>query len=205
MKTKLMIASLLITCLNISAQKLHYGVLAGYSGYDIEIDGPLNSGGAVSDLNFGGFAEYQCNNRLGIRGNLVYSKIQEDDYYAIVNGTVNGKFLEEPQLKTLQLHALVKLDVRRTYNKGFYLISGFRMTHVLDAASDGDDVKDFYNSPTFGFMFGFGVNFAKHFGLELIPETNITNTIDVERNSAKNYGAYINLTVNLASILKRNQ
>ena len=203
MKTKLFLTSFLFTFISMSAQNFSYGALLGYNGYDIEIDGPLSSGCAVSGLNIGGFGEYKLNNRFGIRGNIIYSKVQEDDYYLVVNGQGYGKFLDKTELNTLQIHTLVKLDVRRTYNKGFYLISGFRMTNILEAKSDGDDIKDFYESPTFGFMFGFGVNFAKHFGLELIPETNITNTLDSDNNNAKNYGAYANLTINLESIFKK--
>lgn len=196
---------LLFALNNMNSQNFNYGVLLGYNGYDIEIDGPLNSGGAVSSINTGGFIDYKLNSRLGIRANLIYSKVQEDAYYIVSQGQGYGKFLDKIELKTLQIHTLLKLDVRKDYNKGFYLISGFRMTNILDAKSDGNEIDDFYKNSNFGFMFGFGVNFAKHFGIELIPETNITNTLDVKNNSAKNYGAYANLTINLSSIFNNKK
>ena len=203
MKTKLFITSFLFTFISVSAQNLSYGALLGYNGYDIEIDGPAFSGGAISSLNFGGFGEFKLNNRLGLRANLIYSKVQEDDYYALIRGQGYAKFLDKIELNTLQIHSLIKLDVRKDYNKGFYLIGGFRMTHILNAKSDGDEVDGFYKDSNYGVMFGFGVNFAKHFGLELIPETNITNTLDSDNKKAKNFGAYANLTINLASIFKK--
>jgi hypothetical protein len=203
MKKTLLLTAILFTLNTMNAQNLNYGVLLGYSGYDIEIDGPAFSGGAFSSLNIGGFGEYKLNNRLGIRGNIIYSKVQEDDYYALVLGKGYAKFLDKIELNTLQIHTLLKLDVRKDYNKGFYLIGGFRMTHILNAKSDGDEIDGFYKDSNFGVMFGFGVNFAKYFGLELIPETNITNTLDSDNKTAKNFGAYANLTINLASIFKK--
>lgn len=186
-----------------NAQKVSYGAILGFNAYDLEIDGPINASAGYSGLNFGGFLEYQLNTSFGVRGNLLYNSVKED-YYYIVNGNQGSVVLfDQSEIKSLQLHTLLRYDVNKEYNKGFYLIGGFRMTNILNAKFDGQKNDDFYKKVNFGGMFGFGVNFAKHFGIELIPEVNLTNTIDSENNKSKNFGAYLNLTVNLESIINK--
>jgi hypothetical protein len=204
---KILILTCIILIINTAnSQTLNYGVLLGRNSYDIEIDGPIYASSGHSGINIGGFAEYKLNKHFGARGVLLYSKTTESDYYVFVSGVGHRKLFEEPKLKTLQIHTLLKFDVRNEYNKGFYLISGFRMTKILDAINEGNDIKEFYKDSNFGFMCGFGVNFAKHFGLEIIPETNITNTLDSDKNKARyNFGVYGNLTVNLATLFSKKK
>ncbi len=205
MKKILVLTCIILAINSINAQTLNYGIQLGGNAYDIEIDGPINSGGGTSGINIGGFAEYKLNKHFGARGILLYSKTIESDYSVFVSGVGHRKLFEQPELKTLQIHTLLKFDVRNDYNKGFYLISGIRMTKILEATSEGNDIKEFYKDSNFGFMFGFGVNFAKHFGLEIIPETNITNTVDSDNNKARNFGAYGNFTVNLSTLFGKKK
>lgn len=205
MKKILILTFILFTINTANSQNLNYGIQLGGNAYDIEIDGPIYAGGGTSGVNIGGFAEYKLNKHFGARGVLLYSKTTESDCFAFVSGVGNRKLFEQPELKTLQIHTLLKFDVRNEYNKGFYLISGFRMTKILEATSEGNDIKEFYKDSNFGFMFGFGVNFTKHFGLEIIPETNITNTVDSDNNKARNFGAYGNFTVNLSTLFSKKR
>lgn len=184
------------------AQELSYGALLGYNAYDIEINGPISAVNGDSGINIGGFVDYQLNSSFGVRGSLIYSSFHENTY-SIKEGYSSFPYFDEANLKTLQVHALLRYDVNREYNKGFYLTGGFRMTNVLSAKIDGVKDDTFYKKANFGVMLGFGVNFAKHFGIELIPEVNLTNTLDSTDNKARNYGFYTNLTVNLESIFKR--
>ena len=195
---------MLIMVFNYSkAQNLSYGAILGFNAYDVEIDGPMNGDGGTSSLNFGGFLDYQLNKSFGVRGNLIYSNVEEDEYYVLNGNQLVGYLFNESKIKSLQIQTLLRYDVNKEYNKGFYFIGGFRMTNILSAKFDGKENDDFYKKVNFGGMFGFGVNFAKHFGIELIPEVNLTNTIDSENNKAKNYGGYINLTVNIESIINK--
>ncbi len=201
---KFILLSFLVFGLNYSnGQNLSYGAILGFNGYDIDIKGPLNAGAGYSGLNFGGFAEYQLNQRFGVKGNLLYNSVTEDNFYVVNNGATSGNFIDELKVNSLQIHGLLKYDVSKEYNKGFYVIGGFRMTNVLSTKADGEKIEDFYKKSNFGAMFGFGVNFAKHFGLEFIPEVNLSNTIDSDTNKAKNFGAYINFTINLESIINK--
>ncbi|MGM8361274.1 porin family protein [Flavobacterium sp. ARAG 55.4] len=183
------------------AQNISYGAILGMNGYDVEIHGPINGGAGYSGLNFGGFLDYQLNKNFGIRGDLIYSSVKED-YYAKYDGNkYAGSIFEESKIKSIEIHTLLKYDVNKEYNKGFYLIGGFRIKNIINAKLDGEKNNDLYRRINLGGMLGCGVNFAKHFGLEFIPEVNLTNTITPENNKARNYGAYINLTVNLESII----
>lgn len=200
---KIVFALLLFGGLNYAwAQDFGYGVLIGFNAYDVEIDGPLIAASGTSGLNIGGFADYQLNSSFGVRGNLLYTSVRET-HYGIVDGGVLYNLFGSAELKTLQFHALVRYDVDREYNKGFYLTGGLRMTNVLNAESDGEKLDGFYRKTNFGAMLGFGVHFARHFGIELLPEVNLTNTLDSDKNKARNYGIYANLTVNLESILRK--
>jgi len=201
---KITLIIIFFTSFNYSkAQNLSYGTILGFNAYDVEIDGPINAGAGYSGLNFGGFLDYQLNNSFGVRGNLIYNSVKEDNYYVLNGNQVVGYLFNESKIKSLQINKLLRYDVNKEYNKGFYLIGGFKMTNILNAQFDGQENDNFYKKVNFGGMLGFGVNFAKHFGIELIPEVNLTNTIDSENNKSKNFGGYLNLTVNLESIINK--
>jgi hypothetical protein len=185
----------------INAQELSFGPIIGLNSYDIEVDGPLTAEGANSSLNFGGFLDYNFKNNFGIRGNILYNSVTENGYSITENGIGSDFLFEEAKYNAIQIQGLLKYDVNEEYNKGFYLIGGLRMSAILSAESNNEDIKDFYNSTSFGVMLGFGVNFLKYFGVELIPDYNITNTIDSNDNKSKNFGAYLNLTFNLKPLL----
>lgn len=186
-----------------NAQNINYGILLGFNGYDVDIDGPINGGAGYSSLNFGGFIDYKLTESFGVRGNLIYSSVEEDNYYIINGNQVTAYIFDEAKITSLQIHTLLKFDVNKEYNKGFYMLGGFRMTNVLNAEFDGVKNDTFYKKTNFGGMLGFGVHFAKHFGFEFIPEVNLSNTLESKNNKAKNFGAYINITINLASILQK--
>jgi hypothetical protein len=202
MKKITFLFTLLMVCSFTTAQNLSYGPLLGFNAYDVEIDGPVSGGSGFSRLNFGGFIDYRLNDHLGVKGNLLYSDVTEDNYYVVNGNVIEGYLFDQSRIKTLHLHTLLKFDVNKSYNKGFYLIGGFRATNVLDAKFDGEKNDDFYKKTHLGGMLGFGVNFAKHFGFEFIPDVNLTNTLDSDNNKARNFGMFINLTANIDSMIK---
>lgn len=202
MKKSILIAAAFLLVQFSYAQKLSYGVLTGFNAYDIEIKGDLNAGAGYSGLNFGGFVEYQLDTHLGVRGNLLYSMVKEDNYYVLTGDFATDYLFDEVKVNTLQIHGLLKYDVSNEYNKGFYLIGGFRMNNVLKATADGNQIDGFYSKSNFGALLGFGVNIGHHYGIELIPEYSLTNTLESSSNKAKNYGAYLNFTFNIDSFLR---
>lgn len=184
------------------AQNISCGILYGFNGYDVRIDNTSNGTAGYQGSNIGFLVDYQFKSNLGFRGNLIYNKVKADRYWnwtADFNEKVEDEYLfDESELKTLQLHALLRFDVSKTYNKGFYFIGGFNLNTILSAEFDGVSNNDFYNKVYLSGMLGFGVNFAKHFGIELIPELNLTNTMNSSgiNNAGKNFGIHINLLLN---------
>lgn len=200
MKKINLLVFVLLTALASQAQQLSFGPVIGFNAYDIEIDGPLVGGGAVSGLNVGGFVDYQIQKGFGVRGVVSYNSIKENQY-ALSSGNQFNVLFEDADLNTLQLHGLLRLDTDGQYNKGFYLIGGFRMVNVLSTKVRDEDVQDFYKQSNFGALFGFGVTISRRVGLELMGDANLTSPLSNDAK-ARNYGIYGNLTVDLASFFK---
>jgi hypothetical protein len=202
MKKIILFVTLFVGINYTNAQNLNYGVLVGINAYGIETNSNLTNASGFDGKNIGGFVDYQLNTHFGIRGNLVYNWVKENSY-RLRTDKAPIIISNESVIKSVQFHALLKYDVNKVYNKGFYLIGGFRMTNIIDAKIDNQEDNNFYKRTNFAAMLGFGVNFAKHFGLELIPEINLTNTINFDEYKTKNSGAYLNFTVNLATIINK--
>lgn len=198
--TSLFYIFLFISFLSYS-QNLSYGVLLGGSLYDIEIKGDITAGTAYSNLNYGAFAEYNFNESIGVRLNLLFNTAREKGYSFSYNDASYSLF-SEAELSTFQVHGLVKYDVNKAYRKGFYVIGGLRFTSISEIDSEVD-LDDFYEKNNFGVLLGFGTTFLKHFSIEFLADYNITDTIDVEDNKASNLGAYANLLIHLESIFKK--
>lgn len=188
-----------------TSQNLSFGPVIGANYYDISLKGQVSGGDGGSYFNFGGFVDYKLNNRFGVKSQLIYTNSQESEYRYSEYNHIPYIFFSSSELKTLQLHALLKFDVRKDYDKGFYLVGGFRVTNVLDAKSDKDkDLSSFYEKTNFGALYGFGVTFLKNFSVELVGDYSLTNTITSANSEPKNYGCYFNLSYNLAPIFTKS-
>lgn len=182
------------------SQNLSYGPVIGTNFYDIEIKGPVIAGSGGSYFNFGGFADYKLNNRFGLKSQLIFTNSQENSYMYYDKG-YNEELFSSAELKTVQLHALCKFHPWKDYNKGVYFVGGLRTTYILDAKSDKNvDLSSFYETTNFGLLYGFGITFLKNFSVELVGDYSLTKTITLESTGSKNYGAYFNLSYNLAPI-----
>lgn len=191
---------LVVATLTAQAQQFSFGPVVGFNAYDIEIEGPIVGGSAVSGLNLGGYADYQLNKRFGVRGMLTYNTLKENEY-AYFDSNQYDVLFNDAELKTLQLHGLLRLDVAGEYNKGFYVAGGFRMVNVLSAKTDSQDVAAFYKKSNFGGLLGFGVTIARNFGIELLADGTLGSTLE-SGDKAKNYGVYVNLTANLQRLFE---
>jgi len=196
MKKTILIVIINLCFIITNAQEISYGLVLGSNIKDIEVKGDLNAGSSYGLINFGGFFDYQLNQSLGVKSNLLYSKTI-DEYNS------PGSFSTiEFKIATVQFHPLIKFDTNKEYNKGFYLIGGPRFSFILNVKDeDGDKVEDFYKGTNFGAMFGFGVVFLKHFGFELIGDFGLSNMLDIEDNKTTTAGAFANLTLNLESLI----
>ncbi len=185
------------------SQDLNYGLLIGANAYDIEIDGPIRAGTAYSEVNLGLFGEYILDESFGLKLYGIYNTTNERSGYDFDNV---GRIFESVELKTLQFHLLTKFDINRDYKKGFYLTGGLKLTSIFSekAKSDEELLDGFYKKSNLGILLGFGVDFSKYFSIELLADRNLTNTLDNEDNTAKNYGIYINLLFDISTLISKN-
>ena len=197
------ICIILILSLKGFSQDLNYGILIGGNAYDIEIDGPISGGTANSDINLGLFGEYILNESFGLKLYGIYNSTNERHGYDFDN---TGRVFDKVKLKTLQAHLLTKFDINKEYSKGLYLTGGVRLTSILDekASEDQELLEGFYKKSNLGILLGFGVDFSKYFSVELLADRNLTNTLDNENNTAKNYGIYINLLFDISTLISKN-
>jgi len=142
-------------------------------------------------------------NHLGAKSYLLYTNTDNGDYTFYSNPDVNFKNTES---KTLQLHLLLKYDVSKKYDKGFYTLGGLRVTNLLDVQSDQYSNLDdeFFKKTNYGILLGVGVNFAKHYSLELVGDRSISNPNRSDKYKAKTLGAYFNFLINIESFLQNN-
>ncbi|MGL3000826.1 outer membrane beta-barrel protein [Flavobacterium sp. RSSB_23] len=185
---------------NASSQEISFGPVIGANFYDIEIVGPIIGGAGGSYFNFGGFMDYKLNERFGLKSQIIYANSQENEH-SNFEPYNTGIIFESSKIKNLHLHLLGKFDVRGAYNKGFYLVGGFRITKVLDAKSGlNQDLEYFYKKTNLGLSVGFGTVFLKNFSAEFVGDYSLTKTIAIPDNKSKNFGFYFNLSYNLAPL-----
>ena len=196
MKKILLFTFILICTMNIYSQNLSYGFLIGANYHDGEVE---NSSNSVSDqlsekpnIHIGGFVDYQFSKRLGIKLNTQYNRIHEK-YRFSLGGT---SYISTFSLNSIQLIPHLKFDVETEYNKGFYFLTGPRISFII-AADDqsGNDVKDFYKSSNFGVQFGFGINIAKKFAVEVLGDYGFSDVTEAEPIEIRTAGIYINFNV----------
>jgi hypothetical protein len=204
MKKQLLTLLLLsASCIGFS-QNTSYGIVAGMNYYMIEVEGPLfaNAGYGPS---LGAFVDYKINDSFGTKINLLYNKTIEEDYYLSDQYSNANQVFNKIELNTLQLDALLKFDINKEYNKGFYVLGGFKLTNILNAESDMNQflINDFYKNVNFGGLLGFGFTFLKSFSLEIMGNTNFTNTLNSDVNKTKNIGGQVNLNFNIESMINR--
>ncbi len=195
---KLILSIILFNLLIIStySQKTTYGVVLGWNNYNIEINAVsyhnLISGTGKSSLNYGGYFDYQLNNSFGLKTNLFFNNTKEGTYY-----DTDYRLSKNIEFNSFQVLTYLKYDVDQAYNKGVYLLTGFRHK-IITKKSD-----DLLKTNSSGVLFGFGVNFLKNLSLEIIGDYGITNTIKLENKSHEIIGGYINLTYNLRTIFTK--
>lgn len=217
MKKKSLFILLFFATHFIYSQEFKFGPVLGTNYYSIQPTRKIinkeyfdiNYNNFRPGINFGGFIEYQLNKRFGVKSNLVLNSIQSEldweETYAIGNNYSTTVLSEKLRLNTLQLHGLIKFDVSRSYNKGFYLLAGTRINYVLNAKeTEGskDNVSDLFKKTNTALLGGFGVTFLKHFNAEVMMENGISNPINFDYK-IKTVCAYLLINANINSLLKR--
>lgn len=194
-------------------QEFSYGLLVGANYVSIETDGddeglyagdsysPFNKSGFP--LNIGGYFDYSFNESFGVKANLLYSR--NVDEYTIYLGNYESSELD--LIKTsIKFQPLLKFDVNKEYGKGFYLLAGPQLSFIIneeDARNNFDLEENFYKTINLGANLGFGVQFSSLIGAEIIGYYGLSNWIDNSNIDTSTAGAYFNLYINLASLIKK--
>lgn len=200
-KTITLLLFFILIYLNSFSQNLTYGPNLGWNNYAIEISGDFGAGAGKSAINYGGFLDYKLNDSFGLKTILLFNKTKETSYYS---NQIHNILYDEITLKTIQLHTLLKFDVNKDYNKGFYFLGGVRFTNLTSAKSDtNENLKDNFFKPTnFGALLGIGTIFMRDFSFEIVADYGFTNTLNSDNSRSKNLGAVINLAYNIEPLLK---
>jgi hypothetical protein len=195
----------LLSTLNAFSQKNSFGILLGTNAYDVQISNVGNSG-TYSKFNVGGFFEHQINNQFGAKSYLLYSSTNNGDYDFYGSSGGNNQRITNIMSQTIQLHLLAKYSLNKEYKKGFYALSGLRVTNLLKSKSDQNDNLDdtFFKKTNYGLLLGFGLNFAKHYSIELVGDRNISNPLRSDNFKGRNLGAYFNFVIDIESIINNN-
>ncbi|WP_121666865.1 outer membrane beta-barrel protein [Mesonia aquimarina] len=195
------------------AQKISYGLSFGANYISVETDGAdenLYAGDSYSPfnekgfpVNIGGYFDYSLNESFGIKANLFYSK--NVDEYLIYSD--NNESTELDVMKSaIKFQPLLKFDVNKEYGKGFYLLAGPQFSFILneeDARNNFELEENFYKSTNIGANLGFGLQFSSLIGAEIIGYYGLSNWIDNENIDTSTAGAYLNVYINLASIINK--
>lgn len=188
----------------VKSQETQFGILAGPSIIDIEIDDPFAAGNSYTVINVGAFLDLPFSERWGLKSQVLYHTRSIQDYLNQSSTVMFHNFKLETT--ALDIQPLLKYDVKNTYDSGFYILGGPRVSFILSTSQfDGDtqgDFDDFYKSTNFGLNLGFGFTFLKHFGFQGLFDYGLTEIVDIDNTNAKTLGAYFLLEANLTSLLK---
>lgn len=194
-------------------QEFSYGLLVGANAYDGDISGgDLHGGDAYSafgkdgfPLNLGVFANYQLNQAMGVKANLFYKgNYRSVDYFSVSTQSEFSKI--ETYLSSIQFQPLFVFDVNKEYGKGFYLMAGPGLDFKLNENNLGEEmeyVDEVYTNVNLDALFGFGFTFSQVFSMEFIGNYGLTNQLDSDLYETTTAGCYVNLLVNLDTLIKK--
>lgn len=204
MKKNILTICILLSSFLIKAQDISYGVILGSSAYDNEIKGYLEAGAGYDVLHFGMYADYQINEKTGLKVNLTFGKNKDTRYYLSEPGSYI--ILDDIRYRKIEFQPHVKYDFKNQYNQGFYMLAGPRVSFVFNVENEsGDKIEDFYKSTRFGGQLGFGTNISKYFNIEFIGDYGFSNFLKDKTYKGTTLGGHLNLIMNLESLINKNK
>ena len=197
---KVVLAIIFVLSLATFAQETSYGVFLGSNFYRMPITGDLDSHGGQVPFNIGVFGSLQLNESSGLQLNAFYGKGTDGSFFSD-----NGIFIEKINVSKFNAQLLYKYHVKKTYNQGFHLLAGPRLTFVTEAKGKRDhlDYADFYNNINLGLTAGFGFDVLKHFNIQAVLDYGLPSTIDFGEYKSSTIGAYFNLLIDVESIISK--
>lgn len=204
MKKTIILVSLFLAFSTSKAQEISYGLVLGGEAFM----SANNSGGVRFSVkksfitNFGGYAEYNFNNKIGIKTELTFNKKQVTYHYFVFDIPQKQAF----DLSFFEISPSLKYDFGDEYRRGFYMLIGPKVSFITTVTADTEDAKKIFNTTNIGAHLGFGQRIAKIADLQLKLDYEITPFFETTKDRQSNFaGAYISLNIDIESIIKVSQ
>ena len=190
---RLLTFMLLFAITIVNAQEFSYGVVLGNSFYTIAnnngTDGMTTDD--YSTITFGGYGEYNFTDKIGIKTDILFAK-NSFAYYPT----------KQPfEMSIVSLAPNLKYDFGDVYREGFYMLIGPKLSIITGVESDGEDVKDSFETFNFGAQLGFGYRVFKYVDLQTKLEYDISPFFKLENGNKSNFfGAVVSANIDLAKL-----
>lgn len=176
---KLLTITLLFTLSLVNAQEFSYGVVLGNSFYAIANNNGRNTM-EIDDnniLTIGGYGEYNFTEKIGIKTDILYTK---------------NSFFYYPTKQPFEMNVVsvapnFKYDFGEEYREGFYMLLGPKLSFITSVESEGEDVKDSFETFNFGAQLGFGYRVFKYIDLQTKLEYDISPFFKLENGNKGNF------------------
>jgi hypothetical protein len=197
MKNNYLTLILLFLTMSLYGQNLNFGFVLGgnansmYGDGSTDFNSPDASGYDINLYN-GLYLDYSFSNKLGIKSDLIYT----DNKLGTTNdsGTLKMNFIVfTPNLK---------YSFNDEYFKGFYLIGGPKVSILTSAKLDGIDVKEIFNSTSFGAQLGVGNNLNNYLSVEGKFDAGLSNILSDDSDKVNFIAFILTLNVNLNALIK---
>lgn len=190
---KLLILTLLFIITIVNAQEFSYGVVLGNSFYSIANNNGTNAmtTNDYSTITFGGYGEYNFTDNIGFKTDVLF---------------VRNSFLYYPTKQPFEMNIVsigpnLKYDFGEEYRKGFYMLIGPKLSFITSVESEGEDVKDSFETFNFGAQLGFGYRVFKYVDLQTKLEYDISPFFKLENGNKSNFfGAVVSANIDLAKL-----
>jgi hypothetical protein len=145
-----------------------------------------------NSITFGAYGEYNFTEKIGIKTELLFLKT---DFYYLPT--------KQPfEMNILSIAPNFKYDFGDKYRKGFYMLVGPKLAFATSIKSEGEDVKDSFETIIFGAQLGFGYRVLTFIDLQAKIDYDVTPFFKLNNgNKSKFFAAIISFNVDLAKIL----
>lgn len=179
----------------IYGQDLNFGLVLGgnitstYSDGASELNLVDNSG--VTNFYGGAYLDYYLSNKLGLKSDLIYT-----------NNKLATDSENDIKMNFLVLTPNLKYSFSDEYFKGFYLIGGPKISILTSAELDGTDVKEIFNSTTFGAQLGAGTNLNNYLSIEGKFDAGLSNMLSDDSDKLNFIAFILTLNLNINELIK---
>lgn len=198
MKKLLYIPIILFTCIVSAQQEFSYGVVVGNSFYTIGNNNgttTFETEDKVSTFTIGGYSEYNFTENIGVKLDMLFSK-KEFIYFP------NKQVFE---MNFIDIAPNFKYDFGETYREGFYLLAGPKISLITNVKSEGEDVKDSFETFNLGAQLGFGWRVLKFIDIQTKLDYELTPFFKLNNGNKSNFfGAVISANIDLSRLLSNN-